>query len=212
MHICTLFRTFLVKKSCLAPTDPQTNRGWWPQLWKRCVNKEGEIKANWQKYGNLTQAEAINNFYYYLPRWSGRPSTGSGRTTTWTTSSMWSLSSTRRCASTAVSLPFFRHLLSCTCQKRVFGTLTWISFLSTLLIDRQENATWRATIRATRRYLSTNKRTFPRSRVTMKWCLSCWWNCFVLLQKNQLGNPYWHDAVYSQIQWTVGTKCVKHAI
>ena len=46
-----------------------------------------------------------------MPRWSGRPWTGSGRTTTSTTSSMWSLSSTRRCASTAVNLPFFRHLL-----------------------------------------------------------------------------------------------------
>ena len=104
--------------------------------------------------------------------------------------------------------PFFRHLLHF-----LLHLSTWIyPFLSTLLIDRQENATWRATIRATRRYLSTNKRTFPRSRVTMKWYLSCWWNCFVLLQKNQLWNPYWHDAVYSQIQWTVGTKCVKHAI
>ena len=113
---------------------------------------------------NLTQVDAINNFYFYLPRWSGRPSTGSGRTTTWTTSSMWSLSSTRRCASTAVSLPFFRHLLHF-----LLHLSTWIYlFLSTLLIDRQENATWRATIRATRRYLSTNKRTFLRSRMTMR--------------------------------------------
>ena len=85
-------------------------------------------------------------------------------------------------------------------------------FLSTLLIDRQENATWRATIRATRRYLLTNKRTFLRSRMTMWWYLWWWWNCFFLLQKNQLGNPYWHNDVKSQIQWTVGTRCVKNAI
>ena len=77
---------------------------------------------------NLTQVDAINYFYFYLPRWSGRPWTGSGPTTTWTTSSMWSLSSTRRCASIAVNLPFFRHLLHF-----LLHLSTWISFFINII-------------------------------------------------------------------------------